>query len=130
MVQDEGLKVLIERLGGCVVSDGTEPLTPQFDARNRDAFDAMSRAYWDIMEDVFQRPNTRLYERMARWLAQTPVKGVIFRRYLWCDLWHAEVFRVQDWSPVPVLDIEISSPSQTDPHRLANRIQAFMEMIA
>ncbi|NQV32968.1 MAG: hypothetical protein HQ515_09750 [Phycisphaeraceae bacterium] len=83
-----------------------------------------------MMEDVFQRPNTRLYERMARCLAKTPVKGVILRRYLWCDLWHAEVYRVKDWSPVPVLDIEIGSPTQTDPHRQANRIQAFMEMIA
>ncbi|NQV34814.1 MAG: 2-hydroxyacyl-CoA dehydratase, partial [Phycisphaeraceae bacterium] len=91
MAQDEELKGLIEQMGGTVVSDGTEPLMPEFCNQNENAFDAMSRAYWGMMEDVFQRPNTRLYERMARCLAKTPVKGVILRRYLWCDLWHAEV---------------------------------------
>jgi benzoyl-CoA reductase/2-hydroxyglutaryl-CoA dehydratase subunit BcrC/BadD/HgdB len=130
LVQDERLKVLIERMGGAVVSDGTEPSMPQFHGLTGNAFDAMSRAYWGLMEDVFQRPNTRLYDRMARWFEQTPVKGVILRRYLWCDLWHAEVPRIKAWAPVPVLDIEISSPAHTDHHRLATRIQAFMEMIA
>ena len=76
MVQDEGLKGLIEQMGGVVVADGTEPLAPEFHGHGGNAFDAMSRAYWEIMEDVFQRPNTRLYERMARCLAKTPVKGV------------------------------------------------------
>lgn len=128
MTHDDELKGLIERLGGCVAVDTTEPwLDP---ATPMDTFDAMSRAYWAMMEDVFQRPNTRLYERLDRMIAQIPVAGVIVRRYLWCDMWHAEVHRIKAWSRVPVLDIEISSPAHTDQHRLATRIGAFMEMIA
>jgi len=128
MAHDEGFKTLIEQQGGCVVSDGTEPVVPQFKAKGP-AFESMCAAYWEIMEDVFQRPNSRLYDRLARTLKQRPVAGVIVRRYLWCDLWHAEVYRIKAWSPVPVLDLEISNPGQTDQHRLVTRIGAFMEMI-
>jgi benzoyl-CoA reductase/2-hydroxyglutaryl-CoA dehydratase subunit BcrC/BadD/HgdB len=130
MVHDDVLKALIEQQGGCVVSDDTEPLMPQVKADPGHAFDAMCAAHWEAMADVFQRPNTRLYERLARLLKQRSVAGVIVRRYLWCDLWHAEVACIKAWSPVPVLDIEVSSPAQTDQHRLATRIGAFMEMIA
>jgi benzoyl-CoA reductase/2-hydroxyglutaryl-CoA dehydratase subunit BcrC/BadD/HgdB len=63
-------------------------------------------------------------------IEKTPVAGVIVRRYLWCDLWHAEVYRIKAWSPVPVLDIEIHGPAETDRQRLTTRIQAFMELIA
>ena len=129
LVHDEHIKALIRQQGGCVVLDGTEPARPRF-ASGISAFEAMSAAYWEVMEDVFQRPNTRLYDRLTRLLAKKSVKGVVVRRYLWCDLWHAELFRLQAWSPVPVLDIEIDSPAQTDSHRLATRIQAFMEMIS
>jgi benzoyl-CoA reductase/2-hydroxyglutaryl-CoA dehydratase subunit BcrC/BadD/HgdB len=126
--QDERLKALIEQLGGCITLDTTEPTLPV--QTPGETFDAMSRAYWETLNDVSQRPNTRLYERLGSLMGQTRVAGVIVRRYLWCDLWHAEVARIKAWSNVPVLDIEISSPTQMDQHRLATRIQAFMEMIA
>ena len=129
LAHDDVLKQLIEQQGGCVVLDGTEPLMPQLKAGHGSAFEAMCAAHWETMADVFQRPNTRLYDRLARLLKQRPVAGVIVRRYLWCDLWHAEVYRIKAWSPVPVLDIEISNPGQTDQHRLMTRIGAFMEMI-
>lgn len=125
---DEGLKALIEQQGGSVVLDATEPATPRFEP-GTSAFESLCRAYWQIQEDVFQRPNSRLYDRLTRLLEQTCVKGVILRRYVWCDLWHAEVSRVKAWSPVPVLDVEIGGPGQTDTQRLTTRIQAFMEMI-
>ncbi len=125
---DETLKALITQQGGCITLDTTEPTGPV--QTPDDTFEAMSRAYWETLNDVSQRPNTRLYKRLDALMAETPVAGIIVRRYLWCDLWHAEVARIKAWSPVPVLDIEISSPTQMDQHRLITRIQAFMEMIA
>ena len=128
LVQDEDVKALIEQQGGRVVLDTTEPAMPQFKA-GASAFNSLCEAYWEIMEDVFQRPNTRLYSRLKRLLEGPSVKGIVLRRYVWCDLWHAEVARVKAWSPVPVLDVEIGSPNQADSQRLTTRIQAFMEMI-
>ncbi len=125
--EDETLKALIMQHGGCIRLDTTEPAMPV--QSPDDSFEAMSRAYWDAIIDVSQRPNTRLYERLDVLMAQTPVAGVIVRRYIWCDLWHAEVARIKAWSPVPVLDIEISRSTQKEQHRLATRIQAFIEMI-
>lgn len=127
MTHDDQLKHWIERAGGTIAVDTT---SPECDWPEETlTFEVMARTAWDHIQDVFQRPNTKLYERLSRTLTQNPVKGIVLRRYVWCDLWHGEVERIKAWSPVPVLDIEVSRPDHMDRHRLINRIQAFMEMI-
>jgi benzoyl-CoA reductase/2-hydroxyglutaryl-CoA dehydratase subunit BcrC/BadD/HgdB len=90
----------------------------------------LADAYFDTIQDIFQRPNSLFYQKLDRALRQSDVKGLIVRRYLWCDQWHAEIYRLKQWSPVPVLDLEIGNSSQDETHRLATRIQSFMEMVS
>ena len=95
----------------------------------QDPFSELADACFDTIQDIFQRPNTLFYQKLDRTLRQSATKGLIVRRYLWCDLWHAEIYRLKQWSPVPVLDLEIGNSPQDERHRLATRIQSFMEMV-
>ncbi len=103
---------LVEQLGGRVVLDATEGgerTLPRRSIRKRVAADPMQEladAYFDTIPDAFRRPNNRLYEWLASELAARQVRGIIFRRYVWCDLWHAELHRLRQWSSLPVLEID------------------------
>jgi len=102
-----------------------------FDRRavRQDPFSELADACFDAIQDIFQRPNSGFYRKLDHDFKQTPVKGIIVRRYLWCDLWHAEMHRLKQFSPVPVLDLEIGGKPMDDRHRLTMRIQSFMEMV-
>jgi benzoyl-CoA reductase/2-hydroxyglutaryl-CoA dehydratase subunit BcrC/BadD/HgdB len=126
---------IVERAGGHVVLDATEggwrTLPRPFDpARTAsDPFAELADAYFDAIPDAFRRPNNRLYEWLGRELAAHQVKGILFRRYVWCDLWHAELPRLREWSPVPVLEIDIGADDAGEPGRAQGRIEAFLEML-
>ena len=122
---------MIARAGAGIVQDCSLPTTPVFNRRAvmQDPFSELADACFDTIQDVFQRPNSLFYQKLDRVLRQSAIKGLIVRRYLWCDLWHAEVYRLKQWSPVPVLDLEIGNRPQDEKHRLATRIQSFMEMV-
>ena len=62
-------------------------------------------------------------------LAASGARGMILRRYLWCDLWHAESQRLKRWSPVPVLEIDIGPDDDAAPNRVQGRIEAFLETL-
>ena len=91
--------------GGRVVLDATEggqrTMPRRFDPARvaSDPLQELADAYFDGIPDAFRRPNSRLYEWLGRELAARHVQGIIFRRYLWCDLWHAELQRLKQWSP-------------------------------
>ena len=53
----------------------------------------------------------------------------LFRRYVWCDLWHAELQRMKEWSPVPVLEIDVGCGDHGAWSRLRGRIEAFLEVL-
>ena len=95
----------------------------------QDPLSELADACFDAIQDISQRPNSRFYQKLDRELRQSGIKGLIVRRYLWCDLWHAEIYRLKQWSPVPVLDLEIGNSPHEEKHRLAMRIQSFMEMV-
>jgi benzoyl-CoA reductase/2-hydroxyglutaryl-CoA dehydratase subunit BcrC/BadD/HgdB len=126
---------LLERLGGRVVLDategGTRMLPTAFD-RQRLAEDPRAelvRAYFEATPDVFRRPNDALYGWLGRQFAQCGLHGVLFRRYVWCDLWHAELARLRQWSPVPVLEIDVNHDDHGVPERIIGRVEAFLEML-
>jgi benzoyl-CoA reductase/2-hydroxyglutaryl-CoA dehydratase subunit BcrC/BadD/HgdB len=126
---------LIEQAGGRVVLDATEgserTMPRPFDPA-RVAFDPLREladAYFDGIPDAFRRPNSRLYEWLKRELAARRARGIIFRRYVWCDLWHAELHRLRQWSPVPVLEIDVGRDDISNPNRVLGRIEAFLEML-
>lgn len=126
---------LIEQAGGRLVLDATEgserTLPGAFDRRaiREDPLRALGQAYFGTIPDAFRRPNSRLYEWLGRELSARQVRGVILRRYVWCDLWHAELHRLREWSPVPVLDIDTCHDEGGSPARTAGRIEAFLEML-
>jgi benzoyl-CoA reductase/2-hydroxyglutaryl-CoA dehydratase subunit BcrC/BadD/HgdB len=126
---------LVERAGGCIVLDATEggertlprPFDPARVASN--PLEELADAYFDGIPDAFRRPNTKLYEWLGRELTARQVRGIILWRYLWCDLWHGESHRLKQWSPTPVLEIDVGPDDLSAPNRVQGRIEAFLEML-
>lgn len=135
MRQDFALFDLIEQSGGRIVLDATETgergLCARFDRRRlrQNPLTELANAYFGGIQDASRRPNSELYKWFQRELASRKVQGIIFRRYLWCDIWHAELRRLKDWTDLPVLDIETASDNETNEYRTVNRIRAFLEML-
>ena len=125
---------MIEKAGGRVVLDGTDggdrALPLPFDRHmlaGSDPCRALTHAYFGHIPDVWRRPNSMLYEWLNREQAARDVRGCVLIRHVWCDLWHAEVHRIRDWLPVPLLDLVIDEDDT--PTLWQNRIEAFMETV-
>ncbi len=125
---------LIRRAGGAIVLDATETgeltLPGRFDRRRlrEDPLGEAADAYFGTIPAAFRRPNSELYRWLARLLPERGAAGIILRRYLWCDMWHAEAGRLREWGLLPVLDVQVSE--EEDPSgRLEGRIRAFVEML-
>ena len=135
MRQDFDLFEMIEQSGGRIVLDATETgergLCAGFDRRRlRDEpLMELADAYFGGIRDASRRPNSELYKWLQRELASRQVHGIIFRRYLWCDMWHAELRRLKDFSDLPVLDIDTAGDNEMERQRTTNRIRAFMEIL-
>jgi benzoyl-CoA reductase/2-hydroxyglutaryl-CoA dehydratase subunit BcrC/BadD/HgdB len=133
--QDFDLFDMIEQAGGRIVLDTTETgergLCAAFDRKRlRDEpLMELANAYFGGINDVSRRPNSELYKWLRQEITSRQVKGIIFRRYVWCDLWHAEFQRLKDWADLPVLDIDTDGNNDNKQLRTANRIRAFMEML-
>ena len=125
---------LIEQAGGTVVLDATAggemTMAPPFD-RARLASDPageLADAYFGRIPHAMRRPNTQLYEYLNRELTARGARGLIYRRYQWCDTWHGEVGRLKDSLPTPVLDL-VAGDDESDRAHVLTRIQAFVEML-
>jgi benzoyl-CoA reductase/2-hydroxyglutaryl-CoA dehydratase subunit BcrC/BadD/HgdB len=132
--QDHGLFDLIEAAGGRVVLDASEtgertlPRPLRHEAMQGDPFEELVAAYHAI-PDAFRRPNDRLYEWLGREIEACGARGLLLRRYLWCDIWHAEWRRLKEWSPVPVLEIDVADDEPSVPNRTQGRLEAFLETL-
>jgi len=135
MRQDFELFDMIEQSGGRIVLDATETgergLCAPFDRRRlrEEPLMELADAYFGSIPDVSRRPNSELYMWLKRELSGRGVRGIIFRRYVWCDMWHAELRRLKDWIDLPVLDIDTAGDNESNRHRTENRIRAFLEML-
>ena len=135
VAEDFELFDIIEKAGGYVELDATETgergMCGTFDGdRSRDdALGELVRAYFDEIVEVWQRPNLRLYEWLKRKLSERKVRGVIVRRYVWCDMWHGEVYRLKEELGIPVIDIDVSGQAGAY-ERAKSRIEAFVEMLS
>lgn len=133
---DFALFDLIDQAGARVVLDATEsgertlPAPFDRDLLRNDPLEALVRAYFDTIPDAFRRPNHGLYEWLGRELDGRGVRGIVLRRYLWCDIWHAELHRLKHWSPVPVLDLQVSDHDDRAMTRLLGRLEAFLETLS
>ena len=135
VAEDFELFDLIEKAGGHVELDATETgergMCGTFDEdRSRDdALGELVRAYFDEIVEVWQRPNVRLYEWLKQKLVERKVRGLIVRRYVWCDMWHGEVHRLKEELDIPVIDIDVSGQAGAY-ERAKSRIEAFVEMLS
>jgi len=135
MRQDFDLFDIIEQAGGRVVLDATETgergLCASFDRRrlHDEPLMELADAYFIGINDASRRPNSELYKWLKQQFALRRVQGIIFRRYLWCDIWHAELARLKDFTDLPVLDIDTAGDNNSERRRTANRICAFMETL-
>jgi benzoyl-CoA reductase/2-hydroxyglutaryl-CoA dehydratase subunit BcrC/BadD/HgdB len=135
MKQDFELFDTIEQSGGRIVLNATETgergMCAPFDRRKLcdEPLMELVDAYFGSIPDASRRPNSDLYLWLKRELSGRGVLGIIFRRYVWCDMWHVELRRLKDWTDLPVLDIDTAGDNETDRHRTANRIRAFLEML-
>jgi benzoyl-CoA reductase/2-hydroxyglutaryl-CoA dehydratase subunit BcrC/BadD/HgdB len=135
MENDREFFELIERAGGRIVLDATEDgeraLPRPFDPARvaADPLTELADAYFDGIPDAFRRPNTPLYDWLGREMTARHIRGIILRRYLWCDLWHAELQRLKQWSPAPVLEIDVGPDDIASPNRVQGRVEAFLETL-
>ncbi|MEN6371711.1 MAG: 2-hydroxyacyl-CoA dehydratase family protein [Armatimonadota bacterium] len=124
----------IEKAGGYVALDATETgertLPAPFDRRllNENPMAALADSYFNTIPDAFRRPNSELFKWLKLKLAERGVRGIILRRYLWCDNWNAEAYRLKEWSGLPFIQIDANDDGIVD-IRTSSRIQAFMESI-
>ena len=132
---DGKLLEVIENAGGRIVLDATEggertlpaPLDP--DRLQADPFEELVRVYFDAIPDVFRRPNDRLYDWLRQRIAERGVRGVIVRRHVWCDLWHAELPRLRQETSLPLLDLDTAANDRGALAAAAGRVEAFLEML-
>jgi len=124
----------IESAGGRVVLNASEPgernllppmpnLTP-----NQNLLPALADHYFDHCLDVFQRPNSRLYEWLSARLTQRGVRGIVLWVHVGCDLWRAEAASLRDAFGLPLLVLE-SRDVRAGTLREQNRLAAFIESL-
>ena len=124
----------IASVGGDVALDATETgelsLAPAPDPAllRADPLAALTRVYLDSIPTVHRRPNGALYRWLAARLAERRVRGILFFHYAWCDPWHGEVRRMQQWASIPLLPA-VLSPDEALNHHLSTRIEAFLETL-
>jgi benzoyl-CoA reductase/2-hydroxyglutaryl-CoA dehydratase subunit BcrC/BadD/HgdB len=125
----------VEQAGGRVVLDGTESgertVPRPFDPRRlrSDPLSELADAYFASIPAVFRRPNTGLFDWLEEEVRARGIRGILFRRYLWCDLWHVESHRLKERSLAPVLDIDVGDRDDGAMARTFGRIEAFLEML-
>ena len=124
---------LVERYGGRIVLTATEggrltaPAPFDADRLARDPLAELTRAYHENIPHPMRRPDRQLHEWLRREIEAAGPRGILFQRYLWCDLWHVELERIREWTPLPVLDMDIGDEDAGT--CIGRRIQAFIETL-
>jgi hypothetical protein len=76
--------------------------------------------------DVFQRPNTRLFDWLRERLTARKVRGIVLWHYVGCDLWRAEAQPMRAAFGLPVLLLDAD---EATPQRNTGRLEAFLESL-
>lgn len=132
--EEDAILLAIERAGGRIVLDGTEfgartqPRRFDRDRLLREPFQELVDAYFSI-PDPSRRPNTAFYAWLQCEVRVRRVRAILLRRYVWCDLWHAELHRLREATGLPVLDLDASHDDRSALARHVGRVEAFLEML-
>jgi len=135
MDQDQAVLDAVTRGRGRIVLDATEggrrALPAEFNRRRIEdnPLGELASAYFVAIPGVFRRPNDGLRRWLSQQIADCHVRGILFRRYVSCDLWHAELHHLRQWSPVPVLEIDFDHDDQGALPRALARVEAFLEIL-
>jgi len=135
MKRDLEILGMVEEFGGRIVLDATETgergMCAPFNRRrlSDDPLMELASAYFGGIQDASRRPDSELYKWLKRQLVTRAARGIVFHRYVWCDMWHAELGRLKEWTDLPVLDIDTAGDNETDRNRTENRILAFLETL-
>ncbi|MFC1652256.1 2-hydroxyacyl-CoA dehydratase [Planctomycetota bacterium] len=134
--EDLAVYKLIEACGGQVDFDATE-WGPRSLCRafNRPRLEdeplhELADAYFESIPDITRRPNDGFYAWLTPHLHERKIRALIVQRYLWCDLWHAEVERLRSCFELPLLDLDLDGEEPFDSARTRTRIGAFLEMLS
>jgi benzoyl-CoA reductase/2-hydroxyglutaryl-CoA dehydratase subunit BcrC/BadD/HgdB len=124
---------MLEQGGGRIVLNASESgqrcLPASWGNRGPDSpLATLAAAYFGAIPDAFRRPDDLLYEYLRRELAARQVRGIVFVRQAWCDLWHAQASRMRSAFALPLLDLDVSCPDSASVS-LSNRIQSFLEVL-
>jgi benzoyl-CoA reductase/2-hydroxyglutaryl-CoA dehydratase subunit BcrC/BadD/HgdB len=125
---------LVEQAGGTIVLDATAggemTMASPFDREHlkNDPVGELADAYFGRIPHAMRRPNNQLYEYLNRQIVARGAKGLIYRRYQWCDTWHGETGRLKESLSRPVLDLA-AGDDESDGAYVLTRIQAFVEML-
>lgn len=131
---DDALLDAIEHCGGRIVLDATEsgertlPAPLDESRRQADPLAELARMYFQSIPDIFRRPNDELFVWLASETTRRGARGIVVRRHLWCDLWHAELPRLSEECGLPLLEWEHGGDGSAA--GFATRIEAFLEMLA
>ena len=123
---------LIEARGGRVALDATsdgergQPVFPDAARIDDDPFAAMVDGYFDGVTDIFQRPNTRLYDWLRPRIRERGIRGIVLWHYSWCDLWRAEANRLREEFRLPVLHLDAGDSLTPS---MKTRVEAFLEIL-
>jgi benzoyl-CoA reductase/2-hydroxyglutaryl-CoA dehydratase subunit BcrC/BadD/HgdB len=124
----------IESAGGQVVLTATEPgerhllpPLPQVDF-SREPLAALTNHYFDHLVDVFQRPNSRLYDWLGPRLQERRVRGLVLWVHVGCDLWRAEAASLREAFGLPVLVLD-GPEAHGGGRRESHRLSAFIETL-
>jgi benzoyl-CoA reductase/2-hydroxyglutaryl-CoA dehydratase subunit BcrC/BadD/HgdB len=132
---DYELLTAVEGAGGRFVLDATEsgertlPAPVDIDRLKADPREELVRIYFDCIPDVFQRPNDRLFAWLRQQVAKRRVRGILVRRYVWCDHWHGEMPRLREELSVPVLEWDGTGNDPRARASAVGRMEAFLEML-
>jgi benzoyl-CoA reductase/2-hydroxyglutaryl-CoA dehydratase subunit BcrC/BadD/HgdB len=128
----------LEHAGGRIVLNATEAgerslwtspdLKPHSDDTVAALLGQLARNYLGHCVDVYQRPNTRLYDWLRERLQPRGVRGLVVWHYVGCDLWRAEVQSLREAFGLPVLLLDAAAAAEDSP-RNAGRLEAFLEAL-
>ena len=131
---------VIENAGGRVALNAVEPgernlwhssppvASPGTTGADGELLESLAKTYLDHCIDVFQRPNTRLYDWLRERLTARRARGIVLWHYVGCDLWRAEAQPLREAFGLPVLLLD-AAQAAADSLRNAGRIQAFLESL-
>jgi benzoyl-CoA reductase/2-hydroxyglutaryl-CoA dehydratase subunit BcrC/BadD/HgdB len=126
---------IVRQANADVVLDATETgertWPARFDRRAvvDDPAAELASAYFGSIAEVFRRPNTHLFDYLHAEITQRQVGGVVLVRRVWCDLWHAELVRMKERLPVPVVEVDLESHDGGQWERASTRIQSLLEVL-